>query len=972
MDGAKRKEVIVVASKDWTHRFFLVHADEAGGGTLPPGVSVLEVEDFREVGALDLGPIAPGEAGAEDARLRLAGFMHGAPALTHRLPLLEKAVPAEALPPALWLEGYDLAMLLFPRRVDYSLAQLARDLPAAEEEATIPTGLEGARLYLRLLGHWHGLVKEMDPSLRSQVAALLKAAGDPLAWFFSPRPGRPRPLSFSEKAPRRRGRDDRLTHPAGRQVDPAELDRFLQPEGCLQAHDGGFEVRPEQQAMAREVLEAFNLDSFLVVEAGTGVGKSMAYLLPAALFSLANEERVVVSTHTKNLQDQLCGRDLPRLARAIPQLRYSRLKGRSNYLCLKRWDEWCGYQFTDARGEGRLGFGGTSPLRAWAAILIYLHHTREGDLEELSLEVREQLREFLQAVCSQPEECLGPACPLRERCWVEAARDRAAASHVVVVNHALLLSDAAESQALEEGAPRPVLPAYSRLVVDEAHHLERVATEIFSADLSLVAGLAFIDRLEAGRGLLQRFEALPYGLDESAFTLLRGLRDDLGELREKLQDFFINRLPGLSGESGGKGRGAGKGGGRGFPAGQETRSRVTWQVTGTPAWEELEKSGAALAGCLEAAAGKLADLGKLAAGLAGEQGIPEDERKALESRAARQAEACAGHAETVRGFFREEPEGEPPSWLRWWEMAPRWRYRGGTISNGRICMAPVEMGPMLSERLLAPLESAVFTSATLRAGEGEGGFAFFSACAGLDRVDREEREVKCVALGSPFDYASQARCLVVTDLPEQPRASADDAPYLEALGGVIGDALEASRGRGLVLFTSYRVLERVAQDLFPVLEERGIACLRQERDSSNVQLLGRFREEVGSALFATSSFWEGVDVPGESLSLVIITKLPFAYFGDPLMEGRMEFIKATGRGDGWREYYLPRAVMQFRQGLGRLIRRASDHGVMLVLDPRVMSRNYSSLFLGTLPGGLPVRRVSAAEAGRCVGEFLRE
>ena len=419
-------------------------------------------------------------------------------------------------------------------------------------------------------------------------------------------------------------------------------------------------------------------------------------------------------------------------------------------------------------------------------------------------------------------------------------------------------------------------------------------------------------------------------------------------------------------------QGRGEEGGRGSTlALREVRARVTRQVTATPAWEELEKSGDALAGCLEAASAKLADLAKLAAGLAGREGVPEDERKALEARAFRQAEACAARAGTVRGFFREEPEGELPSWLRWWEMTPNWRYRGGAVPNGRICMAPVEMGPMLAERLLAPLESAVFTSATLRAEEGEGGFAFFSSCAGLDLVDREERAVKCVALGSPFDYASQARCLVVSDLPEQPRATEDDGPYIEALGGVVADALVASRGRGLVLFTSYRVLERVAQRLFPALEEQGIACLKQERDSSNVQLLGRFREEVGSALFATSSFWEGVDVPGESLSLVIITKLPFAYFGDPLLEGRMEFIKAAGRGDGWREYYLPRAVMQFRQGLGRLIRRAADRGVMLVLDPRVTGRNYSSLFLGTLPAGLEVRRIGAAEAGRRVGEFLK-
>lgn len=967
--------MVRIEEKDWTKHFFLAHPEEAGEDGSPPAVHLLEVRGLKEVACLSLTlPAAPAdeaEEAVEQARLGLAGFMRGKQAtiLTHDLSLLDGVIPCEAFPSsARWLEGYELALLLFPRNVEYSLARLAQDPEEDEDQDLLPTGLDGARLYLCLLERWHDRVERIDSSLRSQVAALLLTSGDPLAWFFSPRPGRVRPLAFSERAPRRRAREGRLGPEAGEQVDPGELDRYLASDGLFHKRDDCFEVRPEQQAMAREVLDAFNQDAFLVVEAGTGVGKSMAYLLPAALFSLAGQTRVVISTHTKSLQDQLFGRDLPRLASGLSSLRYCRLKGRSNYLCLKRWEDWCSHQSANGAGEGRLGFGGIHPLRAWAALLLYLDGTSEGDLEELSLEVRERLRETLTSVCSQPEECLGPACPLRERCWVEAARDRAGACHVVVVNHALLLSDAAETQVNEEGAAHPVLPAYARLVVDEAHHLERVATEIFSAELSLGTGLNFIDRLEAGRGLLQRSEAFFSGTckegltgqADPAFTLLRDLREELSQLRERLSEFFITRLPVLSGD--GKGR-------RGA-ADQDSKTRVTWQVVNLPAWEELERSGDALAGCLEDISGKLADLGKLANGLAGEKGLPEDERKSLEARSVRLAERCTGHADTVRQFFREEPQGELPERLRWWEMAPRWRYRGATLPNGRICMAPVDIGPLVQDKLLTPLESAVFTSATLRAGEGDDGFAYFTACSGLDQAAREEREVKFKTLGSPFDYAGQARCLVVTDLPEPRSSQESDARYLEGLSGVIGEALTASRGRALVLFTSYRVLERVAGELFPILEERGITCLRQERDSSNIQLLGRFREEVGSALFATSSFWEGVDIPGESLSLVIITKLPFSYFGDPLMEGRMEFIKATGRGDGWREYYLPRAVMQFRQGLGRLIRRASDRGVMLVLDPRMTRRNYSRLFLAALPAGLPVQEVEAAGVGRLIHDFL--
>jgi ATP-dependent DNA helicase DinG len=970
--------------KDWTGDFFLAMPTEAAAGE-GPRLGLLRVRGFREDDYREM-PLGGGDAARTIAHLADEGEVW---LLSHDFTWLEEAGLEETPPSLKLLRGKDLAVLLFPCAPSYS--------PHLLREETAPSGERGeAGRYLRSLISWRQRIHGMDASLRGQLAALLHACGDPWAFFFSPHPAEVKPLTFSEKVSKIDRAEDGPplaggVPPGGVPPDIA-LEELLSECGPLACIDDGFESRPQQREMARAVFEAMSDDAVLAVEAGTGVGKSLAYLAPSALVALYEPARVLVSTYTKSLQDQLCKRDLPRLEKALPALRYCRLKGRSNYLCLRRWDDWCVFAFNEAYGSRRLLLDREKDLLgSWARLLLFLDSTSQGDLEELSLEAAELLREHLPDICSLPEECLGPACSHRERCFLEAARDTASRSHLVVVNHALLLADASQAAEDQEGQlQHPVLPPFDRLVIDEAHHLEAVTTEAFSRDLSMGAGLALLDKLEGRRGLLRRCEACLSEASHpdstvpgagSVFRRVDSIRERTARLQARMDAFFALRLPELplprrrrkgqeESESAAQGdrppRAQGDAGGE-MP---ERRGRVVREVVCSPAWEELEKEGAALSQALEELASDLAELGKSVAAACKDQPAAELEGKWLETRASRLALLCSEYAETLRDFFRDEPEDRPPEQIRWWEARGGRARRGEAPFGARICVAPAETGPLLSSRLLSRLRSAVLTSATLRTGEGGRGFSYFASSCGLDLLAEEGREVRYACLGSPFDYSRQAACLLVTDLCDPGGDPRSNQRYLDEVVEVLGEALLASSGRGLVLFTSYDMLERASQRLFPLLEEHGIPCLKQERGSGNMRLLERFREEVGSVLFATASFWEGVDVPGESLSLVAITRLPFSYIGDPLLEGRIEYLeKALGK-NGWHDLYLPRTVMRFRQGLGRLIRRADDRGVMLVLDPRLSRRNYSRPFLASLPHGLEPRPLPSSEVGEAVRRFF--
>jgi ATP-dependent DNA helicase DinG len=602
------------------------------------------------------------------------------------------------------------------------------------------------------------------------------------------------------------------------------MDAFFGPAGRLSGALAGFEPRPEQEALATEVASALESRDHLVAEAGTGTGKSLAYLVPALL----SGQRVVVATATKALQGQLLTKDVPAAAAVLGRpVRVAVVKGRQNYLCRK------GLQGVDQLGglfrtaEDAAGF---ERLRDWIAM------TETGDRAELDFEPSETLWSELSVGA---ERCAGRLCPLVGSCFAEKARERAGEAELVIVNHALYFADLA-LRTRSDGAA--VLPEHEAVVFDEAHRLEEAAAAWFGGRISL----ARLRQLERD---VERFCR-----EESRTPPARPLAE-VDRAGERLIGAFD---PGSG------------------------RRRLT-----AADQAELEEHGLVLASALGALAAALTGTGEDGDALA---------RRTLV--AAEDVESCLAL--------------DDPDRVSWAEP-------------GAVAWAPVDVSGLLCESLWESGTTAILVSATLDPG-------FVRRRLGLE----DAREL---LLPSPFDYRDQALVYVPTRVPE-PRSPG----YYDRLADEIVSLCRLSAGRALVLTSSYRALDELDSRCGPRLQ---FPVLRQG-DAPRERLLERFRDDVDSILFATATFWQGVDIQGESLSLLVIDKLPFAAPGDPLVEARCERITREG-GDWFAEYALPAAVLQLRQGFGRLIRGHGDEGVVAILDPRLRSRAYGRRFLEALP-----------------------
>ncbi len=626
--------------------------------------------------------------------------------------------------------------------------------------------------------------------------------------------------------------------------------------------------------MAHAVARALEGRRYLVAEAGTGTGKTLAYLTPAAL----SGKRVVVSTATKALQEQIWWKDLPLLRdRCGLPFEAAYLKGRANYLCLQRAAEFARAPTFAVREEA----GFWPQLRAWAEV------TETGDRAELDLP--EQLVTW-KDLSATSDTCLGRECPAYEDCFVTRARARAAASQVLLVNHHLYFADLA----MRTGrAGVEVLPDHDAVIFDEAHALEEVATEYFGLQVSSwrVEELA----RDAQRAVADRPD------------LARMMKELTGELRKAGERFFEgvgDRLRGAAGP------------GRGGPArhGRAPRRGGEEETVRAPlheaTLEPLLPERARLDGALEAVRDTLAD--------ADAAPLAQLARRAAELRV--ELQAVTALKEPSRVYFGEA------------------RGRGVFLRA-----APIDVAGELRERLLAHRDTAVFTSATLQA---QGSFAFFRRQVGLG----EDLEVEERVYPGPFDYRRQAALVVPDGLPEptDPGFVAAAAAAVEALTAVTG-------GRAFVLCTSNRNMQALHAAAAHLPFQR---LLQGERPKQ--KLLELFRAEP-SVLFATASFWEGVDVPGDALSLVIIDRLPFAPPNDPIMAARLEALAAEGR-QGFGELQVPAAALALRQGFGRLIRTATDRGLVAVLDRRLVTKGYGRIFLASLPPCPLLRSVEAARA----------
>ncbi|HEX9283031.1 MAG TPA: helicase C-terminal domain-containing protein [Gemmatimonadales bacterium] len=714
-------------------------------------------------------------------------------------------------------------------------------------------------------------------------------------------------------------------------IDPIDVAALLSPSGPVARALGSFEDRPSQRDMAAYIADLYNDGGVGLLEAGTGVGKSFAYLVPALVWARENGERTVVSTNTINLQEQLVGKDLPILARALGSGEHSPsfalLKGWRNYICLARLEQ-------ARQGEGSLFEDErrveVETLAAWAA------KTSDGSLADLP---DEPSAEVWDGVAAESDLCTRLKCSHFERCFLFQARRRAAEADVVVVNHHLLASDLAVRMASDNWQEAAVLPPYRRLVLDEAHHLEDVAAMHLGAQVSRLGVERLLARLERnGRGLLPTLQSVLFGRDDllsaaSRDLVQQGLVDALGAARRGAEELFMQLARRLDAEP---------------PSGQAPVLRLREEFGADPVWagglgvalDNLLLAFARLRDGVETIADRLAldDPSERRAQLLGE----------LRGVLRRLDAAAAG----LTAALRPPPGG--PAAVRWLER------RGRKVPNVSLAAVPLDLAPILKDNLFDRVETVVLTSATLAAG---GEFSYLEERLGLDLPPSRVRAREIHA--SPFDFPSQCVFGIPTDLPE-PR---DDEPgHDAAVARVLVELARASDGGMFALFTSHGALRRAADAVREAIAGRWPLFVQGEGQRD--QLLRRFREAGSGILLGTDSFWEGVDVPGRALRVLILAKLPFKVPTEPLTAARLERLEARGL-NGFTHYLVPNAALKLKQGFGRLIRSRSDVGAVVLLDRRVVTKRYGSMILEGLPRASRVVGRWAEVRGACEEFFAR-
>lgn len=733
------------------------------------------------------------------------------------------------------------------------------------------------------------------------------------------------------------------THEDCAQIDVEAAVRHLQCGGTLGTMPG-YEERPGQLDMLKAVVRAYNNREHLMVEAGTGVGKSLAYLIPSILWAWTNDTPVVISTATRNLQSQLIQSDIPKALAVLgddaANFKVALLKGRGNYLCLRALADFfaAGFWTMEKAEQDEMPH-----------FIDWLQSTPDGDLDPYEGLPRSLL------TCPG-EECGGRRCPYYTRCFVYRARKNAAAAHLVIANHALVLAEATSGA----GA---ILPAYGRLVLDEAHNLESIATDYLSYEFSLPALTRILNRLirkgrgkRGGRtdGVLASIERQAQkGLlaGDAAGTRLRRLMEDatgaVVRIVAAADDVFDLAALLLRPAKGGdvlryRVQEVANGG---LPAAPVRSYSLHGLFTPYAAdeWDEdnlfaaetrLENELAALVNLLH----ELRDVL--------ESSAPEGEFNFLGDLAAQ----LNGVADSLVAFANEAQftlAGDKDTHAYWIERVREERRHAYL----RLVAAPLSVADSLRELLYGPKDSVVLSSATLRVGND---FKYtarrlgFGADARHATAEAEADRYRAFVAASPFDYLRQALVLAPDCLPEP---AADPDGYATALAALLGDLFAATDSRALVLFTSYEMMNAVAAAARAPLAAAGVELLVQGAGVSRESMTRALKGRGNVVLFGAQSFWEGVDVAGDALSCVVIARLPFAQVGSPIIEARAEKIDREG-GSSFRDYALPEAVIKFRQGFGRLIRSTRDRGVVVVTDPRLVTKNYGATFRRSIPASV--------------------
>ena len=678
--------------------------------------------------------------------------------------------------------------------------------------------------------------------------------------------------------------------PSDYQLDTNEICSCLQEGGKIAKCLSPYEPRESQIDLTELICEAFNEDTIAAAEAGTGVGKSFAYLLPAIYFSANTKEKIVISTATINLQQQLFEKDIPFVVKALNiKIKSVLMKGRANYLCLRRLDETVKEPGLDFEENDEL-----LKIAKWA------EKSKTGSRSELTFLPSENV---WQKICSEADLCPFQHCPFHEHCFIRRLRKEAADANLIVVNHHLLFADLAARHRGAGYESAVILPPFSRLIIDEAHAIENAATSFYSSDFSKPAILKMLGRLyykkkRKKQGLLiQIGSQIPGNISlDDGVDALENIRLAIRDLDSKANEFCITENV--------------------FRLSPETKDSYIDDFL-LPFFKDLQKT-----------IHKFTVLGKNLI-----EQIPE---KIRENSPVWEMRAILGRLEDTAGVclafqkFREKQND-----VFWFEKR---QSHADSIHDSYVIFnqTPIEIAEKLKESLFEPSKTAACVSATLTVNNS---FNYWEKRCGLNLLDKP---FLSGCFSSPFPYHSSVLLASPLDAPFP-----DDPDYQEFINTAVARLAASSGGSSLILFTSYQSLQTAYQAAVPQLQELGINCLKQGDDDRS-RLLKKFLDDESSVLFATDSFWEGVDAPGETLRLVIICRLPFRMPNNPVFLARCEAVQKQG-GNAFMELSLPEAVMKFKQGFGRLMRRSSDHGAVIVLDKRLIQKNYGAVFLDSLP-----------------------
>ena len=818
-------------------------------------------------------------------------------------------------------DTWDLASVFLPRAPQYSLGRLSEFFQVAHNDPhrALADAKATQGVFLALLRR----ADSLDPGLLAHIVNLAARS----RWSIGPLLAGLQGVVGSTGGPTAFGLTGldldhlatRLGHPEKRRSDDTlkslnedQIIDLLSATGPFSRTFSGFEYRPEQEEMLSGVTRAIYQGLNLVVEGGTGVGKSMAYLLPAVLFAVSKGQRVVVSTNTINLQEQLLRKDIPAVVAVLEQaglvekdvVKAALLKGRSNYLCLRRWNYLTGSENPSV-----------DDARLLSKTAVWLQDTVSGDRGDINLAGRDS---FSWSRVSAGEKGWCPGLRDGDTCFLRSARERAEQAHIVVVNHALLLSDLVRGGSL--------IPDYQHLVIDEAHNLEDEATRQLgfqvagerleeasepqtrlTTEVRLALGAESLDSAvrREGERAISDVETLAPTLREhwarlwaAAERLISALRDDTSDEQAQL---LLSR-----------------------------------QVHGQQVWADLALDWENLDVGMQQAVNALSRMQRFLETTT----LPSaNDQPAL----ALEAVTVQDNLELLRGQLGSilgEPDDSSIHWMS------RDRGQGEIVFNS----APLDVGATLEAQLFERKESVIMTSATLAT---EGNFDYFKQRTGVPE-DCEEQLV-----GSPFDYQNAALLLIPEDMPP-PNADG----YRDGLSRVLIDLGRSLEGRTMALFTSYAALRAVGNQIRASLMADGIQVLAQGVDGPPQQLISRFIENPRSVLLGTSSFWEGVDLPGGVLKALVLTRLPFHVPTDPVVKTRSEQYE-----DPFKEYSIPQAVLRFRQGMGRLIRSKEDTGAIVVLDRRITGRSYGKSFLSSIPP-CTLKPCSLSTVGTSVAQWI--